>query len=143
NVQLDLGMTTLGEDGMPSTRVSLEVGVTRLKEPGATLNSTEVALGGRLYGGVLNARTPMGGPTLPIQPFGLAQALLSFFDRDGVDLGTQVGGRFGGGLQFALSDQAFFDMIVDYTIPFVEGNLGPLETEYSGLALRLGLGITF
>ncbi|MDG1984811.1 MAG: hypothetical protein P8M11_09605, partial [Planctomycetota bacterium] len=90
----------------------------------------------------------LGEGTRPIQPFGLAQALITIADVQGEDLGTQVGGRIGGGLQFPISDQVFFDVIADYTIPFVGGQVdvagfGTLETEYSGLAVRFGLGLTF
>ena len=142
NVQFDLGLTTRGEDGLPRARASVELGLTRFGGEGLDVDATEIAVGGRFYGGAL------GEGTRPIQPFGLAQALFTIADVQGVDLGTQVGGRIGGGLQFPISDQVFFDVIADYTIPFVGGQVdlagvGTLETEYSGLAIRFGLGFTF
>ena len=142
NVQFDFGLITLGEDGLPSTRASVELGVTSFGGAGLDVDATEIAVGGRFYGGAL------GETTRPIQPFGLAQVLFTLAEVQGEDLGTQVGGRIGGGLQFPISDQVFFDVIADYTIPFVAGQvdfvgLGTLETEYSGLAVRFGLGFTF
>ena len=60
--------------------------------------------------------------------FATAQALFSIGDAQGVDVGTQVGARVGGGIQYGVSDRAVVDIIADYTIPFAGAQLVSVQS---------------
>lgn len=130
----------MNEDGQPASRASIEVGQSNFVGAGLDIDATEIAIGGRVYGTVVGSSGAL--------PFATAQALFSIGDAQGVDIGTQVGARIGGGIQYGVSDRAFVDIIADYTIPFAGaqlevGGVGTLETEFSGFAIRIGLGYNF
>ncbi|MEM1451861.1 MAG: hypothetical protein AAF726_17835 [Planctomycetota bacterium] len=101
------------------------------------IDAIEIAGGGRVYFGQ--------HPTF--QPFLSAYLVGTLFDDvANVEVGNQLGGRAGGGLEVALTEQVFVDVTVDYTVPFVaaETDTTPtIDTEVEGFALRIGLGFIF
>lgn len=154
SVGIDVGRVFFEEDEETRRfRLMVEsMGTTLPGRIGGTDNPTdlsEVAIGGRLYGDYL--------PDLPVQPFASLQIVYaktedtSYF---GFVPGTdQVGARLGAGLEWAITDQVFLDLVVDHTSSLTEDDTQPIfvdgipigsdETAFEGYAVRLGIGILF
>ncbi len=60
---------------------------------------------------------------------------------DAPDLSTQLGIRFGGGVEYAVSRNAAFTLSGDYLVPLIdaEDSTGLFDLSTSGFAIRLGI----
>jgi len=120
--------------GRKLSRAELVIGKAEFEDADAI----EVSGGGRYFFG--------SHPTF--QPFLSVYAVGTYAEIDDFDLGIQLGLRAGGGIEFALSENFFLDAGIDYTVPLVaaesEEFLGQtIDTEFSGWAVRIGLGFMF
>ncbi|MEM6567967.1 MAG: hypothetical protein AAF957_06125 [Planctomycetota bacterium] len=142
SVELGIGATffdtnadTGSERGRKLSRAELVVGSVKVEE----LDVIEVSGGGRFYFG--------SHPN--IHPFLGAYAVGSYIEElMGVEPGTQFGLRGGGGVELALTDNVFFDVALDYTLPLLAAESDPVfnttvESELEGWALRVGIGFIF
>ncbi len=143
--------------------VDVGFGVVSTDESGKKLGRAEVVLGGAEYGD-LEALEISGGGRFYLGDPGQVSPFLSIYSvvttldsvlvSDGftvydVDPGVQLGLRLGGGVEYQINEVLFVDLAADYTLPLiaaeatVDGFSTPVETELYGLAIRVGVGVTF
>lgn len=114
------------------------------------LDAGEFAGGGRIFLPGMDIVSPFFSIYSVVTTF---ETQLSISNPNGglstVDVGTQLALRLGGGAEVQVTENLFFDAGLDYTVPIlaaeasVDGFSVPVDTEVSGLALRLGLGVSF
>ena len=95
-----------------------------------SLDLTEIGGGGRIY-------FDNGGELIPF--LSIWSTIVSYDDLD--DLDAQFGLRFGGGVEFVLTDNAALQLGLDYHLPLIpaEDTSSNAELEIQGLAARFGL----
>lgn len=103
------------------------------------LDVLEISGGGRYY----------FGPEDDLSPFGsiyVVNSIADYLPGSLVNLGTQIGVRFGLGAEYRIGENFFLDTSFRYLIPLVaaESNTTPVfETEFDGFSVMIGLGIEF
>jgi hypothetical protein len=106
--------------------------------------STRIAGGGRYYVG--------SDPTIKYMPFFSLYSVIDAIESDLGDIGSQLGLSLGGGVEYALSEKAFFDMSFNYLIPLLGAetvinnpSVGAYDvtTELDGWSINMGIGTSF
>lgn len=123
------------------SRAEFRIGRANFSEDGGTfdLDAFEFAGGGRFF---FEGRDG-------IAPFVGIHSVATWADeQDGFSLGSQLGLRLGAGVEFELNESVAADFGLDYTLPLLAAESdsvggASIDTEVSGLALRIGLVFTF
>ncbi len=146
--EVGVGVVSIDEAGTKKSRAELVYASVDfdLDGGGGSADGTELAAGGRYYVGQQGQ----------LSPFLSVYSVITEADVEGFgDLGTQLSLRFGGGVEYQINENIFFDAGLDWTLPLsaaetdvvvTDGfDLYPatLETEFSGMAIRIGVGATF
>ena len=108
--------------------------------------STRIAGGGRYYVG--------SDPTIKYMPFFSFYSVIDTIESDLGDLGSQLGLSLGGGVEYALSEKAYFDMSFNYLVPLsgaestvlgsgTWGSSYDVTTEIDGWSINVGIGTSF
>ena len=144
SVDVGFGVVSTDESGKKLGRAEVVLGVAEYGD----LEALEISGGGRFY---------LGDPG-QVSPFLSIHSVVTTLDSvlvsDGVtvydvDPGVQLGLRLGGGVEYQINEVLFVDLAADYTLPLiaaeatVDGFSTPVETELYGLAIRVGVGVTF
>jgi hypothetical protein len=135
--QVELGATRVEETADHPRKIDflgVRVGFGDVEDDGIDSDLLELSAGGRWY----------FGQSQSIQPFFSLWSVVSDLD-DEIGDDPQFGVRVGGGAELPISDTLALRGEVDYLIPVIPGEdeLGLAEFEGSGLALRLGVSLTF
>ncbi len=104
------------------------LGTGDLSSPSASLDIAEISAGGRYY-------HDKGGPAIPFL------SIWSTLDTpDDPEAPSQLGLRFGGGVEFLIGSAAALTLQGDYLVPLINGedSLG-FQYEVSGFAIRFGI----
>lgn len=106
---------------------------------GTELKALELSAGGRAF-------TPINAG---VAPYLAALPTISIIeDTSGISIGAQLGVRLGAGFEFDPTPWLTLDLGLDYSLPIVEIGPGDVlgedaETDFEGLAVRLGVLLTF
>ena len=101
-------------------------------------DATEVSAGGRFY---IPTELQKMHPIVSV--YTVTTAL---DDLDGISSTGQLGLRVGGGVAYFFSENAFVDLGIDYTVPLIAAEtetIPAIDIELDGMALRLGVGLSF
>lgn len=101
-------------------------------------DATEVSAGGRFY---------IPTELQKMHPFvSIYSVTTALDDLDGISSTGQLGLRVGGGVAYFFSENAFVDLGIDYTVPLIAAEtetFPAIDIELDGMALRLGVGLSF
>lgn len=129
---IELGATNVDvQAGRDLKHESFLVGYSVGELDGST-DIRELYAGGKVY-------FDGGGTLIPF--LGAYASLLDF--EDGGDVDPQVGARLGGGVEVVLTDDFALSAGIDYLLPLISAEEGPVEADIEGWAIRVGLVVMF
>lgn len=130
SIGLEFGSTLVEpQAGRDLKREFWSVGV-NLSELEEDEDLTELYAGGKFY-------FDKGAGLIPF--LGIWGGVTDFSDADDYD--PQIGARVGGGVEIPLSEDFALSAGLDYLVPIIAAEDGPVEVELEGWAVRVGLVI--
>ena len=141
SAEVGLSFSQSRADGRKTSQAEILVGFSSVGD----VDAIDLVAGTRFY--PLELFGLLASKELPVEPYLGIHTVNTFFeDQLGLDSGTQLGLRLGGGVEVQLGSSAFFlDVGGDYLINLRSSTglaINGLDTELTGFALRVGIGFS-